>query len=145
MKMKLIPLVIAISGLLIAIYLIWPEWFAFCTTHDRGDGVMVCKSPLESTVGDLLLPLAIAFISMTLIYFIATRKTFSRWLKFSIGYAIVIALLLFTVPELGYGAGGFGFTILETRDFALIYAILYALISLILLGISEFRERRKGR
>ncbi len=142
MKAKHISILIGALATLIAIYLIWPEWFGFCESRMTSSGP-VCRSPLGYPYGVSLLPMAGVFLGASIVMLVATRKTFSRWIKFSIGYAVVITGLLFAVPNIGYGMGGFGFTILDTQGLAILYATLYALISLILLAVSEFLERRK--
>jgi|CXWL01.1.fsa_nt_gi uncharacterized membrane protein len=145
MKTKHISILIGTLATLTAIYLIWPEWFGLCTAHDRGDGILVCSSPYSTSFGFPLLYLASTYFLFALIFLVTTQKTFSRWIKFSIGYAVVITGLLFAIPNIGIGAGGFGFTILDTQGFAILYAILYALISLILLAVSEFLVRRHNK
>lgn len=104
---------------------------------------MICHSPYATEVGQPLLPLAISLFAFSVLALAITRKTFSRWLKFTIGYAIIVAILMFVMPEIGTGAGGWGITYIDIRGFGLVYAVLYAIISVPLLGISEFLERRK--
>lgn len=142
MKGKLILFGIALFACLGAIYLIWPEWFGFCEKVQTTRGAL-CWKPYATEVGQPLLPLATSLLVFSLLALAATRKTFSRFLKFTVGYAIIVAILLFTIPQIGAGAGGWGITYIDTRGFAWVYAILYAVISLLLLGVSEFVERRK--
>lgn len=144
MKGKYIALLIGTPLVLVAVYLIWPEWFGLCEARMTNDGP-ICRSPFGYPYGVSLLPLASVFLGASIVMLFAKRKTFSRWIKFSIGYAIVITGLLFAVPEIGYGVGGFGFTLLDTQGFAILYSALYALISLVLFSTSEFLERRHNK
>lgn len=141
MKAKYAAVGIGIAGVLVATHLIAPEWFGLCSTHNRGDGVMVCSSPYEARVGDPLAILASTFSLISAIMLLASKRTFWRWIKFSIAYAIIVTIFLVTIPEIGYGFGGFGLTLLSTQGLAMLYATLYGLISLVLLAVSEWSER----
>ena len=119
-----------------------PSAFGICFPYTNSRGT-TCVAPYAQ-LANVLGPLAYAFLISTLVALLSHKNTFRRWVKFSIWYGAIITLLLFAIPELGYGLGGFGLTLINTQGFAVLYAILYAIISLILLGLSELKERRKG-
>ncbi|MBY0110976.1 hypothetical protein K2Y00_03185 [Patescibacteria group bacterium] len=141
MKLKVIPIIIASISTLFAVYSIWPEWFGFCQTHDRGDGVTVCASPLWYPYAAALLSLSATLLTFSILAFFSSPKTYRRWIVFSVVYGVIVSILMITIPELGYGMGGFGFTLLDTRGFAVLYSALYGLLALALLGASELIER----
>lgn len=143
MKIKFLILFIALGLLLIAMYLIWPEWFGVCDeiqTQTRG---VICRSPYEVKFGDPLLPLAISLFILSSVAIFTNIKTYQRWLLFTVGYAVFVSVMLVWMPNIGAGAGGFGLTYLNTAGLAKLYAWLYGIISLLVLGISEYNERRK--
>lgn len=130
MKVKMLVVLIGIIGVVTACYLIVPEWFKICDTHNRGDGVMVCESPHQRTIGDPLLPLSLTFLAFSLFTLSLSRKVYKRWAIFSLIYGLVVWALLAFIPEIGGGLGGISFTILDVEGFAKLYAGLYAIISL---------------
>lgn len=141
MRLRLIAIIIACLGMLLAVYFIRPDWFGFCekiATETQGP---ICPSPFAVEFGHPLLPLAVSFLIFSVLAFFTLQKTYTRWIKFSIVYGIIVLGLLITIPEIGYGMGGFGITLLDTRGLATLYAILYGLLSLALLGTSEIIER----
>ncbi len=143
MKAKLLILVIALGLLLTGAYLIWPEWFGLCETHVRSDGVEVCSSPYSTDYGFPLLYLATSFSILSLMAIFTSTRTYQRWLLFTAGYAVFVAVMLVWMPSIGAGAGGFGLTYVSAAGLAKIYAWLYGIISLLVLRISEYNERRK--
>lgn len=144
MRMKLIAIALGVLGVLLACYLIWPEWFGFCETRDRGDGVMVCDSPFWYPQGVTLLPLALTFLPISLIALALSRKTFKRWAIFSVIYGLVVWGLLAFIPEVGGGFAGMSFTLIDIEGFAKLYAGLFAILSLALFFIPDLLSRRKN-
>lgn len=143
MKIKAIPLAVGVVGVLVAVYLIWPEWFGFCQTYNRGDGVLVCSSPYSFDVGFPLLPLAVSLVATSLIAFVVTKATFRRWMKFTLWYVVIggAAYMFFLFVGVPIGFGGL-FIEMPARAISYFFGALYALITIPLFVTSEFKERR---
>lgn len=141
MKSKSLLVTFSILAVAVAVFLNQPQWFGICFEYTNAGGTF-CSAPFRYSWGVILFPLTISFLVATAVSLSVSSETFSRWVKFSIGYAIVIAILLYTIPSIGAGAGGFGLTYIDTQGFAVIYAVLYGLTSLILFGVSEILLRK---
>lgn len=145
MKLKLIPPAIALLGLGVASYLIWPERFGFCELQNGGEGRTFCSSPYEHTIGTPLEVMAITLLATSVFALLFTRKTFKRWAIFSAIYGVIITILLIAIPEVGYGLGGGGLTLFSRMTFVALYATLYVLISIFVFGIMDVVGRLRSR
>lgn len=126
-----------------AAYLIWPEWFGFCTPHQTSRG-LICSSPYGYPYGVTLLPFALALLGASLLAFFTSMRTFRRWGWFTVWYGVAAGPLILIVPNIGINGGFVSLPLVELHIFAQMLAWLYAGISVLLLGISELMSRRKG-
>lgn len=141
MNKKIIAVIIALVLAILVWFLDSPSKFGFCFQYEYSK-TKSCIAPY-GMVADVLFPLVLVFGLMSLIFQFATRKTFSRWVKFTIGYVLVAGALMFVFSKTGVPLGWSGIGImLEFQQLAVVFGSLYALVSLILLAVSEFFERR---
>jgi hypothetical protein len=125
---------------LFAFFINDPSRFGFCFENRFGN----CVALFDFAFRKASLILSAVLLVATVVASFFSRKVFYRWLKFTTIYGIIISGLLLWMPELGFGMGGVGLTLLDIREFSFLYAILYVLISAPLLIISEVLYRRSS-
>ncbi|MEK7510676.1 MAG: hypothetical protein AAB582_00355 [Patescibacteria group bacterium] len=143
MKQKLLLVGVATLGVIAVTYLIWPEWFGFCEkikTVTRGD---ICRAPYAALVGKPLLPFTLGFLLASLFAFFVTRKTHHHWAWFTLWYSIVAAILMLLAIASEIDVGMLTIQLFDIEKVAWFLAGIYAVISVLLLGISDFLIRRK--
>lgn len=142
MKLKLLLPGIALVGTVGAVYMIWPELFGFCEARNAFSGP-ICLSPLAYPYGVTLLPFAVALLCISIVSILVTRITYRRWVWFTLWYGIVTLLLMFLAGASELDIGALTIPLFDLEKVAWLLAGIYAVISLILLGISEFLVRRR--
>lgn len=141
--MRLIVVAVGVLGILMACYLIGPEWFGFCDTYDRGDGVLVCDSPHQRNIGDPLLYISISFLLCSVFALYLSSKVFRKWLAFSFVYGFIVLVLLTTYRDTGGGMGVISFKFFDIEGFAKLYAGIFAILSLATFFIPDLLSRHK--
>lgn len=137
MKLRIPLVLVGVVATVLAIYLVWPEWFGFCPKVQTQTQGLICESPYEVEVGDQLLPISLGFLLAAVAAFFAPAKIYRRWLWFTLWYGIVATLLMLIVPKLGIGIGGYGFALIELHMLAQLLSWIYAISSaLLIVGMS---------
>ena len=136
MKKRLITVGLALLALLTASFLLWPAKFGVCIPYTNSGGSF-CSSPLGYPYGVGLLPFSLAFLVLSVLALPTHARTYKRWVVFSIVYFVLAFLLIALLENSSVGMGGFGFSFGDTSTWAPVFSVLYAGISILLLGLSE--------
>lgn len=142
MQLKLGILLATISLLVLGLFLDTPSDFGVCYQHQVPSGV-ICIAPYAQTAS-LLLPFSLALLLSSTLVFFTTRRTFRKWAWFTLWYGIVAGILMYLAAMAGIDDGGFvSIPLFDVEEVAQWLASIYGIISVILLGISDFLVRRK--
>lgn len=136
---KILVVAAGVCFFTISLFLIWPEWFAMCAPHDRGDGIFVCESPYSVSVGYPLLSFSLAYIVLSLVAIRHTTISLYRWLAFTALFGLLYVGYRYIAP----GFLEVGIFTPNPAILARYFAVLYFGLSLFLLYKSELSEKRR--
>lgn len=142
MQLKLGILGTTVLLVILALFLNAPSDFGVCYQHQVPSGI-ICIAPYAQTAA-LLFPFSLALLFSSTLAFFTTRRTFRRWARFTLWYGIVAGVLMYLAARAGIDDGGFvSIPLFDIEEVAQWLASIYAIISVFLLGISDFLVRRK--
>ena len=136
---------IILSGLLLlgATLLRWPDFFGICAEVGTMDGGFDCYLNVSTNIG-VGIP-ALAFVEIILVagvLWFMSEATRRRWNRFGLIFIIISTpLLLLVHPYLRGLLGGMPIR----SEVAAWLSLIFGIVSLILILVSELLERRKRR
>jgi hypothetical protein len=104
------------------------------------EGYKKFLSDIDSYVGEPMFFYSLALIIISLMLFIFSDKIFKKWLKFALGYTIFAWFIIFITP-----VSSVGFLDPDREQVSIWMSSLFLVISLILLAIWQFKEKKSSK
>lgn len=135
----------AIGSILIAlaIFLNDPTAFGVCYPYQTVNGAF-CSAPYGYPYGVTLLPFALGLSIASILALFVSRITFRRWSWFTLWYCVAAISLMLLAAASEIDIGFLTVALFDLEKVAWGLATIYGVISVLLLGISDFLIRRRG-
>ena len=141
-KKQLCPLVASLAAVGIGYVISNPLVFGFCSRIYKFNDYYGCLDDIIKNIGNPLLTFSVWVLLLSLVAIFLREATFKSWLRLTTWMLPVIIILLAFAPTDSHSWMPIYF--ISRDDFAKYFGILFAIISLILIGWKTFFAKAKS-